>query len=360
MNRFLVYFQWICLHFIYLQANQNFQGEIFYPPLWQSAPVSVDDFPLVVETRNTSCNYRLIDPWFYPHRLGLYKILIDRTTPRMPFCLSSNASNILFALPSQFGWQFESNRLFTNGTLNISTNSWWASANYYLSVIPFLAAIDVGLIETNQTFRIVSVENFCSTSNECFNQVPKAMKKWHEFFRSLQKPVGIFDERTLDQHYLGPLWAAYQTSIECALPLVQSKISFLPSSAERTFGLGWSRLIRLIAMTRKNTNLYETLKNQRNFLPRRILNDKDRSLSADDLPELVRKSLKMMFSFNFDWIQVIEAIWERVTCNYEGRIYAQRTLESMAQSKIVALKYFIQAVINTLLFQCDENLRTDL
>ncbi|CAF4357365.1 unnamed protein product, partial [Adineta steineri] len=110
-------------------------NEISYPTLWQTVPESLTEYPLVDDDYNSS-QYRLIDPWFYPHRLGLYKILINITTPLMPFCSSSNASNILFALPSQFGWQYDSNRLFTNGTLNISLNSWWASANYYLSVIP--------------------------------------------------------------------------------------------------------------------------------------------------------------------------------------------------------------------------------
>src|SRR5207302_11217199 len=101
-------------------------------------------------------------------------------------CSLSNASNIPFALPSQFGWQFDSNRLFTNGTLNISLDSWWASANYYLSVIPFLVAINVGLIP-QESFRIIKYQNFCSNLTECLNQVPKAMKEWHYFFTHLQR-----------------------------------------------------------------------------------------------------------------------------------------------------------------------------
>ncbi|CAF2523047.1 unnamed protein product [Rotaria sp. Silwood2] len=72
-------------------------------------------------------------------------MLIDTTTRLMPFC-SSNATDILFGLASQLGWQFDSNRLFSNGTRNISTDSWWGSVNYYLSVISFIAAADAGVI----------------------------------------------------------------------------------------------------------------------------------------------------------------------------------------------------------------------
>ncbi len=116
----------------------------------------------------------------------------------------------------------------------------------------------------------------------------------------------------------------------------------------------------LIAMTRKNTNLYETIKNQRSFLPRRMLLESDREKQANDLPELVNKSLDFLFSFRFDWLSFIEKIWEKLTCNYEGRIYAQHTLESMATSKFLAFKYLIQATINACLFQCDHSFKNDL
>ena len=329
---------------------------IYYPPLWHTVPSSLVEYPLA---KNSSSSYRLIDPWLYLHRLGLYRILIETTTPLMPFCSTSNASNILFALPSQFGWQFESNRLFTNGSLNISLNSWWASANYYLSVIPFLAAIDVGLIRY-EPFRIVQYENFCSTSRDCSQQAPKAMRQWRRFFQGLQRSAKIIDNRMIDLHYLGPMWSAYKGSIDEALPLVASKLSFLPSDVERLFGHGWARLISLIAMTRKNTNLYETIKNQRSFLPRRMLLESDRQRKSNGLPELVNQSLDFLLSFRFHWLSYIEKVWEKLTCNYEGRIYAQYTLESMAKSKFLALKHFTRASMNALLFRCDSSLKSDL
>jgi hypothetical protein len=277
----------------------------------------------------------------------------------MPFCSSSNASNILFALPSQFGWQFNSNRLFTNGTLNISLNSWWASANYYLSVIPFLAAVETGIIP-HESFVVVRNENFCSNSLECSEQVPNAMIEWRKFFTQLQQLEKKFDDRIIDVQYLGPMWSAYKASIDEALPLVESKLSFLPSDLERLFGYGWARLISLIAMTRKNTNLYETIKNQRTFLPRRMLLESDRHVHTNDLPDLVNKSLDFLLSFRFQWLSYIETFWEKLTCSYEGRVYAQHTLESMAKSKLLALKHLSQAIINAFLFRCDRSFKNDL
>jgi hypothetical protein len=156
------------------------------------------------------------------------------------------------------------------------------------------------------------------------------------------------------------MWSAYQASINDALPLVESKLSLLPSDLERLFGYSWARLISLIAMTRKNTNLYETIKNQRSFLPRRMLFETDRQIQSNDLPVLVNQSLDVLLSFRFDWLSYIEKIWEKLTCNYEGRVYAQYTLESLATSKFLALKYLSQAIINAVLFRCDRSLKTDL
>lgn len=346
----IISFCWITIH---TQTNNN--EDALYPPYWQLAPSTLAEFPIINESTSS---YRLIDPWYYPHRLGLFKILINITSPYMPFCSSSNASNILFALPSQFGWLFRSNRLFTNGTMDLSIDSWWASANYYLSVVPFLVAFDLGLMP-KEPFRIVQHENFCSNSLECSEQIPQAMEQWKVFFLRLQHSSECLgndeiDQRMIDKCYLGNVWSAYKSSIANALPLVQSKLDKLPSDTERFFGLAWGRLLNLIAMTRKNTDLYSTIENQRKFLPSRMLNQSDQSGDAKDLPALVNRSLKVLFSFRFDRLILIENVWQRLTCNYQSRVHAQRTLDVMAISKLVALRNVVQAAISAFLHECDQ------
>ncbi|CAF0816785.1 unnamed protein product [Rotaria sp. Silwood1] len=342
------------LSIINTNADEIHNKEIYYPPYWDQAPSSLNDFPLI---NGSSSQYRLINPWSYIHRLGLYKILINVTTPYMPFCSSSNASNILFALPSQFGWQFSSNRLFTYDEMMISTTSWWGSANYYLAVIPFLVAMDVGIIK-REPFRIFREENFCTNSSECFDQIPDAMIQWYRFFYHLKQSSSCIgnkkiDGRIMDKCYLTYMWLAYTSTIYNALPLVESKLQYLPSKVEKTFGLSWAKLINLISMTRKNTNLYETIRNQRRFSPFRLLKDSDRSATSKDLPDSVNKSLKILFSFRYDWLSFIENVWRRLTCNYDARVYAQHTLDTMGVSKLVAFYNLIRAAINAFLYRCD-------
>ena len=330
--------------------------DALYPPLWQHAPASLIDYPW--ETNDTASTSRLIDPWLYSHRLGLLKILINVTTPLMPFCSSSINSNVLFALPSQLGWLFHSNRLFNNDTEYISTDSWWASANYYISVVPFLVAADIGLIDQH-AFRLVRQENFCSDIVECRTQVPDVVAQWHRFFHHLQQSNSCIanetvDERVIDKCYLAPMWSAYESSISHALPLVESKLELLPSEAERLFGQSWARLVHLIAMTRKSTNLMDTLQNQRQFLPFRLLTEADLPPRASDLPASVNRSLTFLFSFRFDWLSVVEKIWQRITCNYPARVNAQQTLDTMAVSRSEALHYLLKAAWSAFSNDCND------
>jgi hypothetical protein len=195
-----------------------------FPTLWFEAPSSISDYPLggncsSSQTMNTS-DCRIIDPWLYMDRLGLYKILINATTPYMDrFCSVQplHECNILFGLVAHFGWQFDSNRLFSNGTKNISVNSWWASFNYYLSVVPFLAAVDTGFIRPG-VFQIVQRDIFCSNSAECLKQIPNAMTAWRNDLVDLSQSRNCSHESTkvgemIDNCYLGPMWLAHNASV---------------------------------------------------------------------------------------------------------------------------------------------------
>lgn len=324
------------------------------PTFWNEAPSSLADYPLA---SNSSAS-RVINPWVYTDRLGLYKILITTTTPHMRYAPSSNVSNILFGLPSQFGWQFDSNRLFTKGTQQISTDSWWASANYYLSVIPFLAAVDAGVIQQG-SFVLVPRADFCASSVECFRQVPEAMTKWRLFFANLLQANYCKDEpvndRLVDRCFLAPMWDAHVASIGHALPLIAAKLPLLPSVNEQRFGLGWAHLVDFIAMARENTDLSNVLKYQDDFLPSRVLRTDDRPPHCPDLPKSVNEGLELLFSIRVEWFPKLLQLWRTATCNYEARKDAQRVIETAAVSKSSALAYYSEAVVKAHLYGCDAN-----
>jgi hypothetical protein len=345
------------LFILYLLIFLSNTNELL-PTLWDEAPSSITDYPLVHNCSNGQTDCRLINPWFYLDRLGLYKILINKTSSLMPFCSLSNTANILFGLPTQFSWQFNSNRLFSNGTQQVSIDSWWASANYYLSVIPFLAAVDMNVIRSQDPFQIVQYGNFCSNSDQCFHQIPDAMIKWRFFFGNLSQPnyckTDHVDNRIIDKCYLGPMWSAHVASIENALPLIASKVPLLPSDNEQRFGLGWANLVGFIAMSRENTNLSNTYTYQNEFLPSRILTNEDNPPHCPDLPKTVNQALEFLFSIRPEWYPELTKLWKQATCNYESRQDAQRVLEKVSISKTEAAAYYSEAVIKSHLYPCDQ------
>ncbi|CAF1359021.1 unnamed protein product [Adineta ricciae] len=327
------------------------------PTFWDEAPSSILDYPIAANRSFKQNLTRLIDPWLYIDRLGLYKILILTTTPLMPFCSSSNVSNILFGLPSQFGWQFDSNRLFSNGSRKISTDSWWGAANYYLSVIPFLAAVDAGVIQQD-SFELVQRENFCSSSSQCFHEIPETMTLWRTFFSNLRQAnycqSNSFDNRIIDRCYLAPMWSAHRASIRYALPMIASKIPLLPSVTEQRFGLEWAHLVDFIGMARENTNLSNVLKYQDEFFPYRLLRNDDHPPHCPDFSRTVNQGLELLLSIKPEWNPEMLRLWQRATCNYESRQDAQRVLQIAAISKTTALKYYSEAVLKSYLYECDQ------
>lgn len=71
--------------------------------------------------------------------------------------------------------------------------------NYYLSVIPFLAAVqkDVigdGLIQVQVQAPAEAEEDYCTSYTECSTKYPDLMAKWEEFFQvfneHLRFPIG--------------------------------------------------------------------------------------------------------------------------------------------------------------------------
>ena len=155
------------------------------PPLWSSVKR--------LNKKNYDYNYRnkayIINVWDYLQRMTLYKYLIENLY-HCEFHNNDNdhyysfndgmnghyrdsdsnvediinPGNILWGLVLQHGWQYSSGRLqlnknnslylssssssqsFTSESTMIDYNAWWGDMNYYLSVIPYLGAMEAGLV----------------------------------------------------------------------------------------------------------------------------------------------------------------------------------------------------------------------
>ncbi|KFO77651.1 UPF0762 protein C6orf58, partial [Cuculus canorus] len=266
------------------QSEQDATGEDVYPPLWDLAPENLLDF-LVKD------NKIVINAWNYQERLGMYKNLLNSSAKYFTAFRSQNLGNILWGLPLQHGWQFHTGRLadpssvtscgYEDGDqLCISVRSWWSCMNYYLSVIPFLGAVEAGLFgQLQYEIEILPPEerraDFCYSVADCWSRIPKLMDEWKAYFEVNNSAT--FSSFKLDDA-LQLMWKAHVSSIAYALPKFQDSLKYL-SDPEANFGEDWANAVDFIAATHFYTDLQNT-NNFQVFLPQRML------VEADVLPSI--------------------------------------------------------------------------
>ena len=233
-------------------------------PGFCKSPSTLDDYPVVNgET--------VIDPWSYLERLGLYKIMLNVTDKYMPprnRTLTSkshtwNLDNVLWGLPIQFGWQMRSGRLQdfsqfpSNISERVSPNSWWGSLNYYLSVIPFLGALNSGVINHKYPIKLLPpkyhAEDFCLTIESC-KEFGEAVQHWTEFFEGVvTNQSGFVAIPTLTprkETILDLIWTAHRSSLHMVLDRFSGEVLSLMPPPEQKIGLSWANLVDYIAAVR--------------------------------------------------------------------------------------------------------------
>uniref|UniRef100_F7EQS4 Chromosome 6 open reading frame 58 n=1 Tax=Callithrix jacchus TaxID=9483 RepID=F7EQS4_CALJA len=186
------------------------------PPLWKDSPGQLSDY------RVENSMY-IINPWVYLERMGMYKILLNQTARYFAKFAPENEQNILWGLPLQYGWQYRTGRLadptrrtncgYESGDLMcVSVDSWWADLNYFLCSLPFLAAVDSGImgISSDQVNLLPPPKNqrkFCYNVSSCHSSFPETMSKWNIFYQHLQSPFSKFDD------LLKYLWTAHTSTL---------------------------------------------------------------------------------------------------------------------------------------------------
>eukprot|EP00073_Rattus_norvegicus_P043338 XP_017445360.1 PREDICTED: protein LEG1 homolog [Rattus norvegicus] len=173
-----------------------------YPPLWEDSPEQISDY------RMEDWKY-VINPWVLTDRMGMYRILLNETATNSERYGPENEQSFLWGLPTMLDWQYETGRLADptgmtdcgnkpEASLCISVDSWWADVNYYLSVLPFLAAVDSGImgLSPNQ-FTILPPPKdqmrFCYNVSGCRSAFPETMDMWKDFFQYMQLPSSDSD-----------------------------------------------------------------------------------------------------------------------------------------------------------------------
>ncbi|NWU01317.1 LEG1H protein, partial [Urocynchramus pylzowi] len=318
------------------QSENDVTGEDVYPPLWDLAPGNLLDFPV-------KDNKIVISAWNYQHRLGVYKSLLSASAKYFDAFGPQNSGNILWGLPVQHGWQFRTGRLadpsgvtscgYENGEpLCQSVRSWWSCMNYYLSIIPFLGAVEAGLFgQLPYEIEILPPEeqkdDFCYSVKDCWSRMPKLMDDWKAFFE-----VNNLSSFKLDDA-LGHMWKAHTSSIAYALPKFQESLKYL-SYPEANFSEDWANAVDFIAATHFSTDLLTTNEFQA-FLPQRMLVEGDVLPSISDFsPEQnkVLVSLRALHKVNKFTGGLLLKLWQKAMSTEAGRKMGRELIESLPRS----------------------------
>ncbi|XP_071597078.1 protein LEG1 homolog [Heliangelus exortis] len=318
-----------------------------YPPLWDLAPENLLDFPL----KN---NKIIINPWNYPERLGIYKILLNSSAKYFAAFGNQNFGNILWGLPLQHGWQFRTGRLadpshvtscgYEDGdALCVSVRSWWSCMNYYLAVIPFLGAVDAGLFgQLQYEIEILPPEerkaDFCLSVADCRSRMPKLMDEWKNYFEYLlstdNKAMNSVVSSSFDMdEALGLMWRAHVTSIAYALPKFKDRLKYL-SDPEANFGKDWSTAVDFIAATHFSTDL-QNVNHFQTFLPPRMLVKGDVPPNISDFsPQQNRVvlSLRALNKANRISGGLLLKLWKKGMSTEEARKIGRTLIEQLMSS----------------------------
>ncbi|CAH1780240.1 unnamed protein product [Owenia fusiformis] len=324
-----------------------------FPRYWEKAPASLAEYP-----KNNNTVY--INPWNYLDRQGMYKSIIEATGKQLNGTELGGNLNLIWGLPLQHGWQFETGRLrdFTNRTLCgfgndthfdekseifcVSPKSWWASMNYYLSVLPFLAAMDAGYFKDEIKGLKVELkppnfnaDKFCYEIKDCKNKEIKSMKSLSDFFSYLKKCSQTKCETDIAAE---KLWKAHVELIDAGTKLFDDELSLL-SSAEQRFGKGWVKTVSMLAAIRFRTNMIQTSKFQELGLPKRILWETDAAPNIQDLSQTENMCLYVLDLLLY-WDNLsggsIVSTWNAVMCSEATRKIGRTIMTDLFQSPLSA------------------------
>ncbi|XP_036260476.1 protein LEG1 homolog [Molothrus ater] len=334
------------------QSENDVTGEDLYPPLWDLAPGNLLDFPV-------KDNKIVVSAWNYQDRLGVYKSLLSASAKYFDAFGPQNSGNILWGLPLQHGWQFRTGRLadpsgvtscgHENGELLCqSVRSWWSCMNYYLSIIPFLGAVEAGLFgQLPYEIEILppgeQKDDFCYSVKDCWSRMPKLMDDWKAFFEYLlsteRKAVSSasLSSFKLDDA-LGLMWKAHTSSIAYALPKFHDSLKYL-SDPEANFGEDWANAVDFIAATHFSTDLLTTNDFQA-FLPQRMLVEGDVLPSISDFSPGQNKvlvSLRALHKVNKITGGLLLKIWQKAMSTEAGRRIGRELIESLPSSQKLEL-----------------------
>jgi hypothetical protein len=254
-----------------------------------------------------TCGEPTPDVYTVRPRLAMYRQLVEATNPHGTLGAAAEL-NPFWGYASQLAWQHRSGRLGPTPNV-IERDSWWGGCNYALSVVPFVAAMQLGIVPP------IAIGH-----DRAYDDV---ILTWHDAFRVLTS------SHDLDAVRLA-VWRAHLASITLAVRRLDREFAALPA-AEKRFARGWVRMVDLFAAAALRTDLDKLVESGGGALPSRVLRDD----AIDDLPRHERSTVRRVGALadrsRRRWAIDI-AVWRRIMRTRNARLDAERLLAAMLGS----------------------------
>jgi len=238
-------------------------------------------------------------------RLALYRALVERTNPHGAYGARDELSPF-WGYAAQLAWQQRSGRLGAHATA-IAPASWWGACNYALSVVPYVAASELGIVPA---LRMTAPPRDYAT----------ALAAWRDAL------AVALAARAADDRVRVAIWRAHLASISIAVARHAGELAALPA-AERRFARGWVRMVDLFAAAAIRTDLLR-LADDATALPSRVLDDD----ALDDLPHRERATAARVSALadRPSWRWAVESrAWRRVMRSRAARADADPMMAVM-------------------------------
>ena len=240
-------------------------------------------------------------------RMAMYRALVEQTNSHGAFGAHGEL-NPFWGYASQLAWQHRSGRL-GDVPHAIAETSWWGACNYALSVVPYVAAMHLGVVPRLP----IDVEPHYA----------EVMPAWHEAFREMRelRPGGDHDAVRV------AVWRAHLASITLAVRVHARAHRALPS-AEQRFARGWVRMVDLFAAAGIRTDLDKLVETGGGALPSRVLDGG----SIEDLPRHERSTIRRVSALAdrppLRWA-IDVGVWRRMMRTRAARAESERLLAGM-------------------------------
>jgi hypothetical protein len=260
------------------------------PTLLARVPFGADWRGAVLPPDGSAC-----DPLDAGTRMAMYRLLVERASPRGGFGPGAHLSPF-WGYASQLAWQQRSGRLGTAGVNAIDPASWWGACNYSLSVVPYLAAMQVGAVP--RLAFPAPAPHYAA-----------ALASWRDACGAI---AALAPGDDLEPVRFA-VWRAHLESIQTAVRAHRDAFAAMPR-AEQRFARGWVRMVDLFGACAMRTDLEKLAAVAGGTLPPRVLAD-DAPEALADLSRHERSTVRRVFALadrpGWRW-RVELAAWRRV------------------------------------------------